>query len=105
MELVQKNLAKAQEHHKNWYDRNARVREFQPGNQILVLLPTATSKLLAQWQGPYEVVRRIDKVDYVIDMHDRRKRKRIFYVNVLRKFHVPKVFKTNYFVEGIDDNI
>ena len=104
-ELVQQNLAQAQERQKNWYDRNARVREFQPGDQILVLLPTATSKLLAQWQGPYEVVKRIGKVDYVIDMHDRRKRKRIFHVNMLRKFHVPKVSETNYFLEGIDDDI
>ena len=53
-ELVQHNLAQAQERQKNWYDRNARVREFLPGDQVLVLLPTATSKLLAQWQGPYE---------------------------------------------------
>ena len=104
-ELVQQNLAQAQERQKNWYDRNAHVREFQPGDQILVLLPTATSKLLAQWQGPYEVVKRSGKVDYIIDMHDRRKRNRIFHVNMLRKFHVTKVSEANYFVDGIDDDI
>ena len=104
-ELVQQNLAQAQERQKNWYDRNARVREFQPGDQILVLLPTATSKLLAQWQGPYEVVKRSGKVDYIIDMHDRRKRNRIFHVNMLRKFQVTKVSEANYFVDGIDDDI
>ena len=60
-ELVQQNL---QEHQKNWYDRNARVREFQPGDQILVLLPMATRKLLAQWQGPYEIAKRSGKVVY-----------------------------------------
>ena len=104
-ELVQHNLTQAQERQKNWYDRNARVREFLPGDQVLVLLPTATSKLLAQWQGPYEVLKRIGKVDYNIDMHDRRKRKRIFHVNMLRKFHVPKVSEANYFIEEIDDDM
>ena len=38
-------------------------------------------------------------------MHDRRKRKRIFHVNMLRKFHVPKVSEANYFIEEIDDDI
>ena len=35
---------------------------------------TSTSKLLAQWQGPYEVVKPIGEVDYMINMHDRRKK-------------------------------
>ena len=61
-ELVQQNFARAQEHQKIWYDKNAQVHEFQP-DQILVLLPTATNKLYAQWQGPYELVKRIGKVD------------------------------------------
>ena len=45
-ELVQENLSKAQARQKSWYDKNARDREFQPGDPVLVLLPTATSKLL-----------------------------------------------------------
>ena len=64
-ELVQKNLAQVQEHQKNWYNKSARVHEFQPRDQIVVFLPTATNKLFAQWQGPYEVVKRVGKVDYV----------------------------------------
>ena len=54
-ELVQENLGRAQKVQKTWYDRNARLREFEPGDSVLVLLPTSTSKLRAQWQGPYEV--------------------------------------------------
>ena len=52
-ELVQENMKRAQQKQKAWYDRNAREREFQPYDQVLVLLPTTTNKLLAQWQGPY----------------------------------------------------
>ena len=84
LEAVQTNLEKAQQKQKKWYDKNARQREFEVGDQVLVLLPTATSKLLAQWQGPYQVRQRVGKVNYQVDMHDRRKRKRIFHINMLR---------------------
>ena len=96
-ELVQRNLAKAQQRQKAFYDRNARQREFQAGEQVIVLLPTSSNKLLAQWQGPYTVVRRIGKVNYRIDMHDKRKRHRVFHINMLRKWHVP--VSTNYWAE------
>ena len=89
MKLVQENLSRAQRQQKEWYDRNARSREFQPGDQVLVLLPTSTNKLLAQWQGPYEVVRRCGSVDYEVKMSDRRKQKRIFHVNMLRQWYSP----------------
>ena len=62
-DLVQQNLSKAQRHQKMWYDKNSRSREFQPGDQVLVLRPRATEKLQAQWQGPYSVVKRVSMVD------------------------------------------
>ena len=46
-ELAKENLAKAQQRQKKWYDENARERQVEPGAQVLVLLPTETSKLLA----------------------------------------------------------
>ena len=102
-ELVQRNLVKAQQRQKAFYDRNARQREFQAGEQVIVLLPTSSNKLLAQWQGPYTVVRRIGKVNYRIDMHDKRKRHRVFHINMLRKWHVP--VSTNYWAEEVVVNI
>ena len=71
-ELVKENLEKAQKSQKAW---SARLREFAAGDP---LLPTSTSKLLAQWQGLFQVVRRVGRVTYLVDMHDKRKRKRIF---------------------------
>ena len=39
------------------------------GEKVLVLLPTSTNKLLAQWQGSYEeLVKKINKVIYQADM-------------------------------------
>ena len=54
----------------------------------MVLLPTTSNKLLAQWQGPYQVVQQMGKVTYLIDMQDKKKRKRIFHVNMLKDYHV-----------------
>jgi len=62
---------------------NSKEREFNPGDQALVLLPTDSKKLLSQWQGPYKIVKRIGRVNYQIEMHDRRKQQRIFHVNML----------------------
>ena len=99
-ELIQENLSKAQGKQKAWYDKNARVREFETGDPVLVLLPTSSSKLLARWQGPYQVVKRIGKVNYLIDMYDCRKRRRVF-VNMLRAFQVHRTTESNYFADGV----
>ena len=52
-----------------------------------MLLPTAKNKLLAQWQGPYGVVKPIGEVDYMINMHDRENKHRVFHINMLKQFH------------------
>ena len=85
--LVQCNMEAAQCLQKQWYDRTARERKLKAGDQVLVLLPTSSSKLLAQWQGPYSVVRPVGKVNYLIDMHDRRRRKRVLHINMLKQWH------------------
>ena len=100
-EIVKENLGRAQTKQKHWYDKAARLRQFKPGDQVLVLLPTETNKLLAGWQGPYQVVKRTGKVNYQIGMHDRRKRKRTFHVNMLREWHTPK--NEAYFAQEVTD--
>ena len=51
-DLVQENVAARQMKQKRWYDARARMREFQIGDQVLVMLPTSSNKLLAQWCRP-----------------------------------------------------
>ena len=33
------------------------------GEKVLVLLPTASNKLLMQWRGPYEIVQKVRSED------------------------------------------
>lgn len=79
-EIVEENLMKVQGKQKQWYDKGVRLREFKKGDPVLVLLLTSSSKLLAQWQGPYQIIERTGKVTYQVDMHDKRKRCRVFFM-------------------------
>ena len=42
-DVVPDNLQITQANQKEWYDRQARNRQFRPGDQVLVLLPTSTN--------------------------------------------------------------
>ena len=56
---------------------------------MLVLLPSSSSKLMAQWQGPYSVIKKVGKVNYQLRMHDRRKKPAVFHVNMLQRWFTP----------------
>ena len=55
-----------------------------------MLLPTSSNKLLAQWQEPYCVVRKVRKVNYEIAMPNKRKRRKVFHVNMFKKWYPPE---------------
>lgn len=58
-QLAHSNLQSDQSTQKEWYDRSARERSFQEGDQILILHPTTTNKLATEWQGHYQIVKRV----------------------------------------------
>ena len=74
---------------KQWYDKHTRDRHFRPGDQVLILLPTTSNKLLAEWQGPYMITRKLGKVNYKVRMPEKRKRLKIFDANMLCEWHSP----------------
>ncbi|KAG1937130.1 hypothetical protein F2P79_018361 [Pimephales promelas] len=84
--LAKENLQDAQKKQKVWYDTHAREKNLQPGQKVLVLLPSDTCKLLAKWQGPYVVTRKLGPVTYEILCPDRKRPKQILHVNLLREF-------------------
>ena len=88
-DTVAVNLQQSQNFQKTWYDQNACNQEFNPGDEVLVLLPTSTNKLLAKWQGPYTITRRVGQVNYEVQMSDKRKQKCIFHINMLREWNAP----------------
>ncbi|KAL5009600.1 hypothetical protein ScPMuIL_011905 [Solemya velum] len=66
---------------KFYYDRKARSRKLVVGQKALVLLPTNSNKLLAQWKGPFTVEEQTGPVDYRIKIRGKSK---VFHVNMLK---------------------
>ena len=55
-DLVQDNLKKAHDKTKQWYDRNALERTFRKGDDVIVLSPKSSNRLLSpmEWILPYD---------------------------------------------------
>lgn len=85
--LAQKSLRNAQCEMKNHYDIKTVVQSFQPGDNVLVLLPVQGSALSARFTGPYEVVRKLSETDNVIRTPERRCKTRVCHVNMLKVYH------------------
>uniref|UniRef100_A0A9J8AJ78 Gypsy retrotransposon integrase-like protein 1 n=1 Tax=Cyprinus carpio carpio TaxID=630221 RepID=A0A9J8AJ78_CYPCA len=84
--LSMENLLQAQDRQSQLYNRGTKLREFAPGDKVLVLLPTSSSKLLAKWQGPFEVTRRIGDLNYEVVRTDRGDSRQIYHLNLLKKW-------------------
>ena len=82
-QIAHENLRKSQNVQKKYFDCKAKDRIFQPGEKVLLLLPTANSKLLLQWKGPFEILQRNGN-DYQIQLADR---KTTVHVNMLKKYY------------------
>ena len=87
VEVVQENMEQAQKRQKQYYDRGTRGRDLEEGDQVLVLLPTRTNKLKLEWVGPYRVTRKVTKVDYEVETPGRRREKKVYHINLLKKWN------------------
>ena len=103
-EIAHEELRKAQKRYKMHYNQKARNRTFQPGDHVLLLLPTEGNKLLMQWKGPFKVVERIGRNDYRIEVKGKI---RTFHVNMLKKYVFPekRMPETSCSVEDSERNM
>ncbi|XP_076065323.1 uncharacterized protein LOC143039330 [Oratosquilla oratoria] len=85
-EMAKENLMSAQERMKRHYDRNAKVREFNPGDSVLALLPFQGNPLRAKFSGPYEVVKRVGELNYIVATPDRRRSQQLCHINMLKLY-------------------
>ena len=82
--IAQENVQKAAASYKAYKDKKAKERTFEEGDEVLVLLPTDANKLLLKWQGPFEVTKKVNKVDYVVKTNRGEK---LLHVNMFKKYH------------------
>jgi len=98
--LTSKNKKKS----KTWFDKKARTRSFEPGQEVLAFLPLPGNLLQAKFCGPYRILQKLGPVDYLIDTPNRRKLKRVYHVNLLQQLsyrqQIARQLRTQ-FVEGI----
>jgi len=81
-ELARHELQKAQGRQKQYYDVKSKDRKFQPGDKVLLLLPTDGNKLLMHWKGPFGVIERRNDNNYRIQLPGKVK---MFHANMLKK--------------------
>ena len=83
--IAAERTRKQSEKSKKHYDRLARPRSFQPGDLVMLFLPTDSNKIVNEWKGPFEVIKKISPVNYQIQMDNKQK---TFHLNMLQQYHV-----------------
>ncbi|XP_068213155.1 uncharacterized protein [Palaemon carinicauda] len=83
-DLVCSNLLSSQQVMQQQGNKKARLREFQKGDQVLLYHPIPGAPLREKFAGPYTVLDRLSKVNYVISTPDRRKETQLVHVNLLK---------------------
>uniref|UniRef100_A0A9J8D001 Gypsy retrotransposon integrase-like protein 1 n=1 Tax=Cyprinus carpio carpio TaxID=630221 RepID=A0A9J8D001_CYPCA len=86
MPSVREHLTRAQQAQQRHYNRAAQPREFQPGDRVMVLVPSSACKFLASWKGPYSVVERVGPVTYRLRQPGRRQAEQLYHINLLKKW-------------------
>ena len=81
-QLAHEHLQKATNKNKYYYNAKARAKNLNPGDLVLLLLPTDHNKLLLQWKGPFSVLAKLGQVDYRIDLGEGRTK--TFHANLLK---------------------
>ena len=82
--LAHQQLEQAQGRYKQYYDKKARARKFKVNDEVLVLLPTDSNKLLLQWKGPFKVESIVAVNDYKVNVGGRLK---TYHANLLKRYY------------------
>ena len=83
--LAQDELIKTQGKNKKYFNKKAKLRVLEKGEKVLVLLPTASNKLLFQWKGPAEVTERRGLVNYRVKFESGEEK--TFHINMLKRYN------------------
>ena len=86
-EVVRDQAERAQQRQKKAYDRGAKQRKVNVGDEVLVLLPKPQNRLKLEWVGPYKVTREVTPVDFEVETPGRRSERKIYHINLLKKWY------------------
>lgn len=83
-QLASEELVKVGDWYQAHHDKFAKDRILKSGQKALLLLPTDGNKLLAEWKGPFEVIKKLNKWNYVIDINGVERK---FHINMLKWYY------------------
>lgn len=75
--LASERDVRAKQRSKDHYDKGSNPREFNTGDQVLVLSPSYTDKLSAKWEGPYTIAEKLNAVTYRVSTPDKKNKTRL----------------------------
>eukprot|EP00745_Piridium_sociabile_P043738 TRINITY_DN8997_c0_g2_i9.p1 TRINITY_DN8997_c0_g2~~TRINITY_DN8997_c0_g2_i9.p1 ORF type:complete len:902 (-),score=147.63 TRINITY_DN8997_c0_g2_i9:1001-3472(-) len=81
-QIAMENSASSSSKGKMYFDKKAKKRQFQVNDEVLVLLPSDSNKLLSSWAGPFPVMKVLHP-DYKILVKGKEK---VFHANMLKKY-------------------
>ena len=81
-ELTIQNSSAASQRNKKYYDKKTQDRKFSVGEEVLVLLPSASNKLLSSWLGPFPITK-VFHPDYRVLVKGKEK---VFHANMLKRY-------------------
>ena len=80
-ELTMQNSSAASQR-KKYYDKKTQDHKFSVGEEVLVLLPSASNKLLSSWLGPFPITK-VFHPDYRVLVKGKEK---VFHANMLKRY-------------------
>ena len=89
-DLVRERGKKASGSRKALYDKSTVNRTLEVGDQVMCRIPGLIGKLEESWHGPYKVVAKKSRVDYLVDLGKCKGRVKVLHVNNLKRYY-PRV--------------
>ena len=88
-EFAKKNLDNSQFRMKERFDGKARDRQIDAGDEVLVYFRNTCNPWVSKFSGPYKVLEKLGNLNYLIHTTDRKKKKQILHINMLKKYVPP----------------
>ena len=86
-ESVRERGKEASGDRKKLYDKSTVNRTLEVGDQVMCRIPGMIGKLKESWHGPYDVLAKKSRVDYVVNVGKGKGRIKVLHVNNLKKFY------------------
>lgn len=71
---------------KSWFDKRSRLKSFDMGDKELLLLPQPGQSLVACFQGPYTIIRRVRDLNYHVLTPNKQRGQKVGHINMLKPY-------------------